>query len=165
MCFQTDILPYLQNYELCIQHLKNLGLLPRSLNCPICKNRLFWTRYKKVKDGFGWKCQNGNCAKFKSIFSNRTGSFFARSNIQLVTFNLPTNLQLFVSISTCFNHSINNILVKKPFSFFGGGEFLTRCTWGGGNRSHGPLVSVTDCYECVCFKINTLFSMWRCLQS
>ena len=49
MCFQTDIPPYLQNYELCIQHLKNFGLLPRSLNCPICKNCLFWTRYKKSK--------------------------------------------------------------------------------------------------------------------
>ena len=54
------------------------------------------------------------------------------SYIKMVTFNLPTNLHLFVSISTCFIHSIINILVKKPFSFFfGGGEFLTRCTWGG----------------------------------
>ena len=124
MCFQTDILPYLQNYELCIQLLKNLGLLPRSLNCPICKNCLFWTRYKKFKDGFGWKCQNGNGAKFKSIFSIRTGSFFRPkqySVIKIVTFNLPTNLHLFVSISTCFIHSIINILVKKPFSFGGGG--------------------------------------------
>ena len=83
MCFQTDILPYLQNNELCVQHFNNLGLLGRSLNCPTCKNRLFWTKYKKVNHGFDWKCQNGSCAKYKSIFSIHTGSFFAQSNIQL----------------------------------------------------------------------------------
>ena len=137
MCFQTDILPYIQNYELCIQHLKNLGLLPRSLNCPICKNCLFWSRYKKVKDGFGWKCQNGNCAKFFLFFFYSHGTFFRPkqySVIKMVTFNLPTNLHLFVSISTCFIHSIINILVKKPFSFFfgGGGGIPNKVYLGGG---------------------------------
>ena len=79
--------------------------------------------------------------EIQKYFFYSHGKFFRPkqySVIKMVTFNLPTNLHLFVSLSTCFIHSIINILVKKPFSFFlGGGEFLTKCTWGG-NRSHGP---------------------------
>ena len=122
MCFQTDILPYLQNYELCIQHLKNLGLLPRSLNCPICKNRLFWTRYKKSQRWFWLEVSKWKLCEIQKYFFYSHGKFFCPkrySVIKMVTFNLPTNLHLFVSIST-FIHSIINILVKKPFSFWGG---------------------------------------------
>ena len=50
----------------------------------------------------------------------------------MVTFNLPTNLHLFVSISTCSIHSIINILVKKPFSFWG--EIPNKVYLGGGGE-------------------------------
>ena len=113
-----------------------LGLLPRSLNCPICKNFLFWRRYKKVKDGFGWKCQNGVCAKYK--ISSRTGigkrpsskecseaieqcftgiyKILCGENDLIKT---RTLLLIFATISTWFIHSIINFLVKKQFSSCG----------------------------------------------
>ena len=125
MCFQTDILPHLQNNELCIQRFKNLGILPRSLNCPMCKNRLFWTSYKKVKDGFGWNCH--------------AGSFFAESNIQLPkwlhlvylwsiqTSNKQTQLQTGLSGYAIINafgclREICDRYLQKTLSGWGGGR-------------------------------------------
>ena len=49
-----------------------------------------------------------------------------------------TRLLIFVSISTCFIHSIFNILVKKPFSFFFWGGGIPNKVYLGGDRSHGP---------------------------
>ena len=71
----------------------------------------------------------------REVFSPK--AMFSYQN-KMVTFNLPTNLHLFVSMSTCFIHSIINILVKKPFSFWG--KIPNKVYLGGGNRSHGLLL-------------------------
>ena len=83
MSFQTEVLPFIQNTELCVRELKTMGLLARSLDCLECRNPMNWTKYAKSKDGFGWKCQNPACEKYKYYVSIRTGSFFAQSNIPL----------------------------------------------------------------------------------
>ena len=187
MCFQTDILPYLRNHELCVQHFKNLGLLARSLKCPICKNCLIWTKYKKsktiltgsvkmeivrnewrayreiVRMGLEHRTVNHSINfvepdsgvhtqhielywyRKKTIIKRMLGCH--RSMLHGIYKNLcgeigliKTLLLIFVSISTCFIHSIINFLVKKLFSCWGGGAVIgacnwgcTRCTWGGEN--------------------------------
>ena len=56
MRFQTDILPYLQNYKLCVQLSKNLALTARNW-IPSTK------RDEKIKDGSGWKSQKKSKTK------------------------------------------------------------------------------------------------------
>ena len=55
MNFYADVLPCLQNIEICIHKLKQLGLLNRNQRCPNCQEMCFWTKYSKSKDGWAWK--------------------------------------------------------------------------------------------------------------
>ena len=83
MNFNADVLPCLQNIEICIHKLKQLGLLNRDQRCPNCQEMCFWTKYSKSKDGWAWKCQTKLCQNYKNYISIRKGSFFANSNIPL----------------------------------------------------------------------------------
>ena len=83
MNFNADVLPCLQNIEICIHKLKQLGLLNRDQRCPNCQGMSFWTKYSKSKDGWAWKCQTKLCHNYKNYISIRKGSFFANSNIPL----------------------------------------------------------------------------------
>ena len=66
MNFTEEILPCLNNNELCILKLKHFGLLARDIKCIHCNRDLLWTKHKKTKDGFAWKCQNTKCKNHKS---------------------------------------------------------------------------------------------------
>ena len=83
MNFNADVLPCLQNIEICIHKLKQLGLLNSDQRCPNCQEMCFWTKYSKSKDGWAWKCQTKLCQNYKNYISIRKGSFFANSNIPL----------------------------------------------------------------------------------
>ena len=83
MNFNADVLPCLQNIEICIHKFKQLGLLNRDQRCPNCQEMCFWTKYLKSKDGWAWKCQTKLCQNYKNYISIRKGSFFANSNIPL----------------------------------------------------------------------------------
>ena len=83
MNFNADVLLCLQNIEICIHKLKQLGLLNRDQRCPNCQEMCFWTKYSKSKDGWAWKCQTKLCQNYKNYISIRKGSFFANSNIPL----------------------------------------------------------------------------------
>ena len=83
MNFNANVLPCLQNIEICIHKLKQLGLLNRDQRCPNCQEMCFWTKYSKSKDGWAWKCQTKLCQNSKNYISIRKGSFFANSNIPL----------------------------------------------------------------------------------
>ena len=61
MNFNADVLPCLQNIEICIHKFKQLGLLNRDQRCPNCQEMCFWTKYLKSKDGWAWKCQTKLC--------------------------------------------------------------------------------------------------------
>ena len=83
MNFNADVLPCLQNIEICIHKLKQLGLLNRDQRNPNCQEMCFWTKYSKSKDGWAWKYQTKLCQNYKNYISIRKGSFFANSNIPL----------------------------------------------------------------------------------
>ena len=114
MNFNADVLPCLQNIEICIHKLKQLELLNRNQRCPNCQEMCFWTKYSKSKDGWAWKCQTKLCQNYKNYISIRKGSFFANSNIPLPKWlhlmylwaTKASNKQTQLSHRTV-NHSIN----------------------------------------------------------
>ena len=145
MNFNADVLPCLQNIEICIHKLKQLGLLNRDQRCPNCQEMCFRTKYSKSKDGWAWKCQTKLSQNYKNYISIRKGSFFANSNIPL-----PKWLHLMYLWATKYmwrdrfdrnNNAFDNIVGNinllyqfwTVFSCFSLGERLfTWSVWGGG---------------------------------
>ena len=134
MNFNADVLPCLQNIEICIHKLKQLGLLNRDQRCPKCQEMCFWTKQSKSNDGWSWKCQTKLCQNYKIYISIRKGSFFANSNIPLPKWlhlmylwatkasNKQTQLQTGLSNPTiidafaCLREICGRYLQKKPYT-------------------------------------------------
>ena len=168
MNFNADVLPCLQNIEICIHKLKQLGLLNRDQRCPNCQEMCFWTKYSKSKDDWAWKCQTKLCQNYKNYISIRKGSFFANSNILL-----PKWLHLMylwaTKASNSFLIEITMLLIillgisiySTNFELFsavsvwggGGGERLfTWSVWGGGG---GGRDSSLDPKRVICVDLET----------
>lgn len=58
-------------------------MLKANLDCPDCDVACKWVNRNGTKDGFGWRCMNKECNRYKSYLSLRFGSFFAKSKISL----------------------------------------------------------------------------------
>ena len=142
MNFTEEILPCLDNNELCILKLKQLGLLARDIKCIQCNRDLLWTKHKKAKDGFAWKCQNTKCKIHKNTVSVRNGSFFANSNLSLAkwvhliylwsiqTSNQQAHAQTGVSKQSitnayaCLREICDRYLLKNPIRLGGPGVIV-----------------------------------------
>lgn len=84
--FKTVVLPLLTEDSLpVINWLKQRRMLKSEVKCPSCDSEMNWTKYAKSNDGYAWKCQTKDCAKYKSTVSIRTGSFFSNSRLTLQT--------------------------------------------------------------------------------
>lgn len=60
-----------------IIYLQEERLLPRELKCETCGNFMSVNKYKKVSDGFAWRCAKKSCLSFKKYVSIRKNSFFS----------------------------------------------------------------------------------------
>lgn len=63
--------------------LQDMQLLKRMHFCDECHSSMSLNRYKKVVDGYAWRCTIRQCRKFKVYVSLRTGSFFEGFSITL----------------------------------------------------------------------------------
>ena len=120
MDFTAEILPCLDNNELCILKLKQLGLLSRDIKCIQCNRDLLWTKHKKAEDGFARKYQNTKCKNHKYTVSVRNRSFFANSNLSLAkmgSFNLLVIYSNIESAGSCADRcqqTINYKCLRMP---------------------------------------------------
>jgi hypothetical protein len=62
-----------------VTHLRNVGLLARSMQCPKCGEQMTESEYSSG-DGLRWRCNRRICRVARSI---RDNSFFARSHLPL----------------------------------------------------------------------------------
>jgi hypothetical protein len=81
--FMKDIAPFLSenNNEKLIIYLKSIGLMRESICCTYCGHSMRWSRYKKIHDGFIWRCDNINCTFVTTTRPIRTDSMFDLSSI------------------------------------------------------------------------------------
>ena len=143
MNFNADILPRLQNIEIRIQKLKQLGLLNRDQRCPNCQEMCFWTKYSKSKDGWAWKAQKKSCQNYKNYISISKGSFlsipiflylngyiwciFGLRKLQIVFFKKITMLLIILSGISIYS---TNFELFSAVSVWGG-RLFTWSVWGG----------------------------------
>ena len=67
-----------------IDWLKDEGLLPSEMLCPMCSNPMQWTRCKDRSDGYKYECRGNHTAKRHRVeHSIRCGSWFENSNLTL----------------------------------------------------------------------------------
>jgi len=82
---ETTIMPLITQEDTrpVIEWMKINNLLHQNIDCEHCKAGMVFVARKDIADKFQWKCFNTNCSKRYSKISIRTGSFFAKSHLEL----------------------------------------------------------------------------------
>ena len=68
-----------------INWLKENEILPREKYCNGCEKKMNWTKYKKGRDGYIWKCQTVGCPEYKQEHN------FNKAQYDILLFKINTS--------------------------------------------------------------------------
>ena len=78
-------------YDVGVQFLKYVGLIPNSMVCRRCGSQMPWCVDKSVKDHYQWRCLRANSATAcRASISIRYGTWFQQSNLNFMDVLLLT---------------------------------------------------------------------------